>query len=383
MAPVGRRRRRGDALQAPGLPAGAGPQASVCRGEERVGSIVRRVRTAVRFPMWSVALLALLLAPGLASAAGDRVHRIELIVFRGCEEACNGFRDMLKSSGLRHELVIHDAATDAARIPGFVAGIRERRPDLVVTWGTTTALTVFGPHDAVDPAKHIVDIPGVFMIVSQPVDAKVVPSFESSRRNITGTSYLVPEKQQLEAALSYMRFRRVGVLFNPAEANSVINVDLLRGEAAKMGIEVVDRPIPKDADGKPDVAAIAPLVAELAKARVDLVYQGADSFLNINRQALTEAAVDNRLPVFAAGPASVYTGSALMAVANEYYVVGQLTALKAAAVLRGADPASIPIEAPARFAFLVNLPVAHSLGLYPPLQLIRFARFVTPDAKTP
>lgn len=339
---------------------------------------------AASFPIRSMALLALLFAQCLAlpavaaETAGDRVYRVELIVFRGCEEACNGFRDMLKTSGIRHDLIIHDAATDAARIPGFVAGIRQRRPDLVATWGTTTALTAFGPHDAVDPARHIVDIPGVFMIVSQPVEAKVVPSFASSRRNITGTSYLVPEKQQLEAALSYMRFRRIGVLFNPAEANSVINLELLRGEARPLGIEVIERPIPQGADGKPDAAAIVPLMKELATAGVDLVYQGADSFLNINGRALTEAAVENNLPVFAAGASSVYAGSALMAVANEYYVVGQLTALKAVAVLRGADPAAIPIEAPARFAFLVNLPIVHRLGLYPPLKLIRFAQFVTP-----
>ena len=123
---------------------------------------------------------------------------------------------------------------------------------------------------------------------------------------------------------------------------------------------------------------MAPLMVELAKAGVDLVYQGADSFLNINGKTLTEAAVDNRLPVFAAGASSVYSGSALLAVANEYYVVGQLTAPKAITVLRGAAPETIPIEAPARFAFLVNLPIVHRLGLYPPLKVIRFPQFVTP-----
>jgi putative ABC transport system substrate-binding protein len=80
--------------------------------------------------------------------------------------------------------------------------------------------------------------------------------------------------------------------------------------------------------------------------------------------------------VFAAGEAPVRTAHALMGVVNQYYVVGQLTALKAMQVLEGAAPASIPIEAPRRFSFLVNLRVAKQLELYPPMKLIRFAEFI-------
>lgn len=383
-----RRARGGRAAGCPGndrraCPAVAGGSARAGLGErimaaDKGGSSSRPLR-------WLGLLLLAALIAAAAAPAGARAQtgpfQIEMIVFRGCEEACEGFRDMLRSSGIDHALRIHDAETDAARIPGFVAEIRDRRPDLVVTWGTTTALTVFGRHDAVDPERHIVDIPGIFMIVSQPVESGIVPTLESSGRNITGTSYLVPETQQLEAALSYLSFRRLGILYNPAETNSVINVALMRKAAAEVGVEVVAWPVPDGADGRPDPAAIAPLVARLAEAGIDLVYQGADSFLNINRRILTEAAVENGLPVFAAGQSSIYSGSALMSVANEYYVVGQLTALRAIDVLRGAKPESIPIRAPARFTFLVNIPIVHRLGLYPPMTVIRVARFVEPDGK--
>ncbi len=328
------------------------------------------------------ALLPCLMTAASDSAAADEAQakpaRIEMIVFRGCEEACEGFRDMLKSSGLPHELRVHDPETDAARLPGFIAEVRARRPDLVVTWGTTTTLATFGPYDAVDPAKHITDIPGVFMIVSQPIQAKVVPTFESSGRNITGTSYLVPEDQQIEAALNYMSFRRMGIIYTPTESNAVIGVGLMRAAAAKHGIEVLDRPVPIGQDGRPDPSAIATLVTELAEAGVDLIYQGADSFMYVHTRILTETAVEKGLPVLSAGQVSIYNGSALMSVSNEYYVVGQLTALRAIDVLRGQAPASIPIRAPTRATFHVNVPIVHRLGLYPPLKILRLAHFVTP-----
>lgn len=333
-------------------------------------------------------LPALMLAPIIAAATpapvraaaakgtSENPYRIDLVVFRGCEEACQGFQHFLNSSKISVDVHLFDAETDASRIPGFVEEIKRRRPDLVVTWGTTTALKVFGPYDAADPQTNITDIPGVFMIVSQPLESKVVPDLASSGRNITGTNYLVPESVQLEAAQTYFKFQRIGVVYTPTERNSVINVEQLTREAQKLGMAVTAQPVALDAEGKPDADSIPAAVAKLVEAKVDLVYQGADTFLNINRELLTSEAVKQGLPVFAAGEAPVRTAHALMGVVNQYYVVGQLTALKAMQVLEGATPASIPIEAPRRFSFLVNLRVAKQLELYPPMKLIRFAEFI-------
>ncbi|WP_445681253.1 ABC transporter substrate-binding protein [Radicibacter daui] len=338
----------------------------------------------VRRPFGLLAAALLLLGAGAfappAEAAGagtpEKPWRISLIVYRGCEEACQGFQDFLKSRNVNATVKIYDAKTDPASIPGFVKEIKSERPDLVVTWGSTTAVSVFGKYNAVDPEKNITDIPGVFMIVSTPIDSGLIPNTESSGRNITGTLYLVPESVQLEAASTYMSFKKVGVVYSPNEQNSVINVQRLEEESAKRGVTVIKAPLPLGADGAPDAAAIPALVKQVAGEGVDMLYQGADTFLNLHRKELTAAAVENHLPVFAAGEAPVRTGQALMGVVNQYYVVGQLTALKAEQVLEGASPASIPIEAPKHFSFLINLATAKELGDYPPMKLIRFAEFI-------
>jgi putative tryptophan/tyrosine transport system substrate-binding protein len=342
---------------------------------------VARPALMIRLAALMLALLpALLMLPAQAQQAGagtpDKPWRISLIVYRGCEEACQGFQDFLKSRNVNAVVKIYDAKTDPTSIPGFVTAIKAERPDLVVTWGSTTAVSVFGKYDAVDPAKNITDIPGIFMIVSTPVDSKLIPDTNSSGRNITGTLYLVPESVQLEAASTYLSFKKIGVIYSPNEQNSVINVQRLAAEAVKRGVSVEQLPLPLGADGAPDASAIPALMKQLADAGVDMIYQGADTFLNLHRKELTAAAVENHLPVFAAGEAPVRTGQALMGVVNQYYVVGQLTALKAEQVLEGAAPASIPIEAPKHFSFLINLATAKELGDYPPMKLIRFAEFI-------
>jgi putative tryptophan/tyrosine transport system substrate-binding protein len=306
----------------------------------------------------------------------ENIFQIEMVVWRGCEDACKGFRTMLKNQGIPHLLNIHDVATDASKIPEVVRKIRSRKPDLVVTWGTTVTLNVFGPYDDIDPGKHITEIPGVFMIVSQPVEAKVVPSLAGSGRHITGTSYLVPVSKQIDAALTYMPFRRIGVIYNPDERNSTINVAQLQDLAESYNLEIIERAVPKAPNGKRDPEAISRLVRELASESVDLIYQGADSFLNINRNLLTESAVEHQIPVFSSGHDPVRFSSALISVANDYSSVGEFTALKAIKVLKGADTESMEILSPPRFSFLVNVPIAQKLELYPPVDLLRVAHFI-------
>ncbi|MGB0671892.1 MAG: ABC transporter substrate-binding protein, partial [Rhodospirillales bacterium] len=96
-----------------------------------------------------------------------------------------------------------------------------------------------------------------------------------------------------------------------------------------------------------------------------------------NRDLLTGAAVENGLPVFAAGEAPVRTSNALFGVVNRYYNVGQLTAHKARAILvDGADPKDIAIDSPARLSLIVNMKVARALNAFPPMGILTFAEVI-------
>lgn len=319
--------------------------------------------------LWALPVLA-------ADSAPAKPYRIYMALWRGWEDAAQGFKDYFTNQNIPVELIIRDAGQDRAKLPEFVAEAKQLGVDLVFTWGTTVTVEMLGTYDKVDPAKHITDIPAVFAIVSQPEGAKVVPDLSSSRRNIAGTSYLVPMETQLNLLQSYRPVRRLGMVYNPLEKNSLVAADELRALGRRDGFELVVAPVDV-VDGKPAVDSIAPKVAGLKQAGVDFLYIPPDTFLNVNRDILTGAALTEKIPSFAAAENPVLFSKAMFGGVYRYYTVGQLTAYKAEQILvHKKAPADLPIEPPKRLSIIINMPVVRALEIYPPMGLLGLAEVV-------
>jgi len=328
-------------------------------------------------------LAALLFALGLDTAAAPAAkppYHVMMLLYRGCEEACRGFQDHFRRQQIPVRFTLLDAEQDARRLPGLVAEVRRQRPDLVVAWGTTVALETVGRWDAVDPARHVTDIPVVFMAVSDPLRSGLVPSLAGSRRNLAGTLYLLPLSEQLRAARLYLPFHKVGFLINSAELNSRLSLEELRAQAPHFGFTVVTQSLPVDGNGQPSVDGIAGSVAALAAAGVDLLYFSPDSFLNSQRRLVTGSALAHRLPVLAAAERPVADADALLGVFIPYDLIGRLSARLALRILEdGTAPGELAIGRPRHFSYLINLRVAHRLQRYPPLPLLDIAEIVGTD----
>ncbi len=333
--------------------------------------------------VWAILCLAVV-TMGAVEAGAAETKEVHFLVYRGCEEACQGFQDYFKRQNLPARIVVKDAAQDKKRAMEIIAETKAAKPDLVVTWGTTMTELAIGTMDSIDPAKHITETPVIFMIVSNPVASKIVPNLTSSGRQVTGTLYLLPEETQLKAARLYMDFKKVGFLLNTTESNSATTLKSLQALGPKMGFTLVERQIPLKADGKPDAGALPRLVAELAAEGVDLIYYPPDTFLNTQRDVSTTAALENHLPVFAAAENPVARSKALFGVVNRYGDVGRFTAYQASRILfQNVKPSDIPIELPRRFSYLINLPTAKELGIFPPLSLLDVAEIVGQESATP
>jgi putative ABC transport system substrate-binding protein len=325
-----------------------------------------------------LAVLALLWA-GAATAAepagGAKPFRIYMALWRGWEDAAQGFKDYFVNQGIPVELIVRDAAQDKDRLKEFVAEAKALKVDLVFTWGTTVSEEMLGRFDSIDPERHITDIPAVFAVVSQPVGG-VVPSLASSERNITGTLYLVPMETQVNLIQSYRPVKRLGMVFNPLERNSQVAAEQLAAIGKAVGFEVAALPLDV-AGGKPLASSIPAKVAEVKAARADFLYIPPDTFLNVNRDALTQAALDHGIPTFAAAENPVVTSKAMFGGVYRYYTVGQLTAYKAEQILvRKIAPKDIPIDAPKRLSLLINMPVVRQIGLFPPMKLMGLAEII-------
>jgi putative ABC transport system substrate-binding protein len=303
-----------------------------------------------------------------------RPYRIMMLLTRGWEEACDGFRDHFAARRIPVELIVRDIATDMRLVPGLVQEVRQVRPDLVYVWGTGLAVAALGPWDAVDPARHITGVPVVFNIVTDPVGNRIVRSNTDPGRAVTGTEYIASVEVQMRAMARYRPFTRVATIFNPSESNSRAVVAQLR---ALLGDNLVELPVALDSSRQPDPASIPGLLLRARQAGVDWLYIPPDTFLNNHRSVLTRGALVLRLPIFAATERFVLFADGLAGLVSRYYSVGAFTGYKAEQILRdGRAPESIPVETLTRMSYLIRMESARYLHLYPPVGLLRTAETV-------
>ena len=313
---------------------------------------------------------------GLArpAAATGRPPRILMILFRGWEEACDGFRDYFAARRIAVDLVVRDAAQDLRAVPPLVREAKAMRPDLVYLWGTTLTMTALGPWDAHDPDRHLSGIPAVFNIVTDPVGNRIVRSRAEPGRPVTGTEYIAPVPVQIEAIAAYRDFRAIAAPFNPRERNSVSVVEEMGRILAARGAAFMPLPVPPHADGRPDPTAIPGLLRAAREGGADWLYIPPDTFLNQHRALLTQTAIAEGLPSFSASERFVAFADGLAGLVSRYTSVGAFTAFKAEQILFGRrDPASIPVETLTRFSYQIRMDTARLLGVYPPGGLLRIA----------
>jgi putative ABC transport system substrate-binding protein len=314
---------------------------------------------------------------GIAQAE-DR-KQILGVFYEGCESICEGFKAGMAESGFPADVTILDLEQDKSRLPAAVAKAREMPADLVLTYGTSGTLGVIGTLDDVNDPQYLHEIPVVFTIVADPFGTRIAESFEGSgRANVAGTFNRVPEEVNIEVIRQYdPAFNKLGLLYNTNERNSVIKTEELKRIAPTLGVELVALEIGLGADGKPDVAQIPKLLADLRERGVEWIYVGSSSFLNSNGEFFTKTAVENGIAVVSPYEPLVRKYQALLSIAARLEDVGRLAAEQALRILReGATPGDLPIVRATDFAYVVNMDVAKKLNRFPPFAFLQVAEVV-------
>ena len=335
----------------------------------------------IRFKLTSILIVFLtccVVTPTANSSQQDKPFSIYMAVWRGCEDACKGFQDYFREEGIGVNFIIRDANRDKARLPDFVREAKELKVDLVVTWGTSVTVGMIGTVADSDPVEHITDIPVVFMIVADPVGAGIIENYGSSgRANITGTRNRVPEEVQMKAIRAYRPFKRMGIIYNKNELNSVLNLKKIRKLAKKMRFDLSERSIDLDENGKPILESVPQKIEELKNRNVAFIYVGSSSFLMRHRDFLTNSAIEQRVPIVSAYEAMASKSNALLAVASRYYSVGKLAGFQAKKILiTKLAPIDLPILSLSRYSYVINMETARKLKLYPPIKVLRYAEVV-------
>jgi putative ABC transport system substrate-binding protein len=325
-------------------------------------------------------VMSTLLWPATYSyAQTNKAFTIYMVLWRGCEEACEGFKDYIAERNIDAELVIRDSAKDKSKLPIFVEEARALKVDLVITWGTSVTLGIAGSLLDQGNPKFINDIPLVFMIVADPIGSKIIESYKNTGRdNVTGTRNRVPEAVYINTIRSYYpAFKRLGLLYNTNEHNSVIKAEEIEGLTKQMNFELVALELELGADGKPRPESIPVAIEQLKAAGVDFIYLGSSSFLDVNRDLFTQSAVDAGIPVLSPYERLVRNSHALLSIAARYQDVGALAGRQAESILIDQKKAGdLPVLTVDQYAYVINMTTAKKLNMFPSVEILQIAETV-------
>jgi len=323
-----------------------------------------RVRAAV---LAGAAALFLGLAAAPVLADGVTVAVTAIVEHPALDAARDGVKDELEANGYKvgdNLTFIYESAQGS---PATAAQIARKfvgdAPTVIVAISTPSAQAV------VSATK---DIPVVFTAVTDPVDAKIVSNTEKPGGNVTGLSDMSPIAQHLDLIREIMPdAKRLGVLYNPGEANAVVLVDALNKEAPAKGFTIVAAAAPKSSDV---LAATRSLVG-----KVDAIYVPTDNTIVTALESVIKIGVENKLPVFAGDTDSVTRG-VIAALGFNYYDIGRQTGKIVLNVLKGAKPGDIPVRVAAGTDLYVNLDAAVKMGIQiPPLVVSRATKVIGPN----
>jgi putative ABC transport system substrate-binding protein len=249
------------------------------------------------------------------------------------------------------------------RLPGLAAELVRLNVDVLVTSGPT----------ATRPAKEATStIPIGMTFDDDPVGSGFVASLARPGGNITGLSTLAPEisGKQLELLKEIIpRLFRVAVFGTSTRqgtAQALKEMELAAGAFA-VKLQYLDIEDPKDT---------ATAFRAASKGRADALLVLQSPVFNSQRAQIADLAQKNRLP--AAYPRQEFVeDGGLMSYGANISDLDRRAATYVDKILKGANPADLPVEQPTKFEFIINLKAAKQIGLtIPPNVLARADRVI-------
>lgn len=297
------------------------------------------------------ALLASSLSAPMVQANDVKTVSVTSIVEHpALDSVRDGVRETLEAEGYTVGKNLKWEFQSAQGNPGIAAQIARKfigdKPDVIVAIATPSAQAVIAATKSV---------PTVYSAVTDPVAAQLVPSWEASGTNVTGVSDMLVLERQVELIKQVVpNAKRVGMVYNPGEANSVVVVEALKKLLPEAGLTLVEAAAPRTVDVG---AAARSLVG-----KVDVVYTNTDNNVVSAYESLVKVATDAGMPLIASDSDSVKRG-AIAALGVDYKDIGRQTGRMVVRILRGEAPGTIASETSESLELFVNLKAAASQGV--------------------
>jgi putative ABC transport system substrate-binding protein len=240
----------------------------------------------------------------------------------------------------------------------FADGRPERLPELASDLVRLNPDMIFALGGDVAPSarKATQTIPIAFAVSTDPVRSGLVASLARPGGNATGVTFLLDDlagKRLVLLKEAAPQISRVAVLFNPDHVDNELREVERAAVALGVKLHLAEIRRSSDLEGALDAAL---------QAAVDALYVVSSRQTVANIARITEFATRNRLPLAGGWGAWAQAGALISYGPNVGEMVHQST-VYVDKILKGANPAELPVQQPVRFELLINFKTAKALGL--------------------
>ena len=252
-----------------------------------------------------------------------------------------GFEKAFEEAGITADFDEKNANGEVTTANLIASNYKADKKDLVFGIATPSAQAL---------ANNITDIPVLFSAVTDPAVAKIL------NKNVTGTSdKLENVGEQLDILLKLKPgVKKIGVLYNTSEQNSIVQVEEIKKQAQAKHSEVV-------VQGVTNFGELAQATKNLV-ASTDALYLPTDNLVVSSISLIASEAINAKKPVVSSENSSVELG-ALFTMGLDYYELGKRTGEMAIEILKGKPVSDIPFETSKKKKLYVNEDTAKALGI--------------------
>ncbi len=300
------------------------------------------MRTAKKLSVIAVVFLIVT----LFSTADGAEKRIGILTFSEevrYSDTQKGIMDQLNKDGFGEPAVkftIENARGSKAKAAELVQKFAAAKMDLIITIGTSATIAV---------AREIQDVPVVFGMVYDPIEAGIAKDWKSSGNNITGVSPKVAMSKLVSSLKEFAPVKKLAVLYTPGEKNTEIQLKELQKLQTSLQIKVIPIITAKKEETARTVSSVV--------HTVDAIYLTGSSIVGTTVPTIVDIANKAKVVTISHLDDLVEKGALLGICANSY-LVGRLAGKKAVKILKGAKPSSIPIETEKKLDFVLNMKTA-------------------------
>jgi putative ABC transport system permease protein len=275
-----------------------------------------------------------------------------------------GIMDQLKKSGVleKHNITVDtkNSQNDYSVAQAVVQDIVRQKYDYIITV-STIALQV--------TANGNTKIPHIFGAVTDPYRMGIAKTPEEHIPNITGVATFQPVESTIKAMRAiFPKAKKIGIIWNPAEANSEACTLKAREVAKKNNFNLIEKTVSTTDEVKDALSA-------LLNEKIDIFLTSGDNTAMLAVVTIAAILKEHKIPYFTNDPTDIDRG-AFFSIGADYFEVGVETAKIAERVISGEETKKIPIMNCVPEKIAVNAVLAKLYGATIPDNILKKAAVI-------